>query len=86
MIRMYVDYFNYTLYDYLSALRMKRHFLAFDEIILIVRCLAEAMLAIRSNLGSRLEMGLENYKITLNNIFLIVEEGIILLSPVHILY
>lgn len=86
MIRMYVDYYSHSLYDYLGALRMKRNSLACDEIILVVRCLAEAMLAIRSNQRSRLGMGLENYRITLNNIYLIASEGIILLSPVHILY
>ena len=47
-VRMYIDYYNYTLLDYLTALRMKRQPLAIDELILVVQNLAEGMLTIRS--------------------------------------
>lgn len=46
---MYIDYYNYTLMDYLSALRMKRQTLALDELILVVQSLAEGILTLRSN-------------------------------------
>ena len=45
---MYIDYYNYTLLDYLTALRMKKQPLAIDELILVVQNLAEGMLTIRS--------------------------------------
>jgi hypothetical protein len=47
-VRMYIDYYNYTLLDYLSALRLKRQPLALEELLLVVQSLAEAMLTIRS--------------------------------------
>jgi len=47
---MYIDYYNYTLLDYLTALRMKKQWLAIDELILVVQNLAEAMLTIRSTI------------------------------------
>lgn len=47
-VRMYIDYYNYTLLDYLSALRMKKQPLAIDELILVIQNLAEAMLTLRS--------------------------------------
>lgn len=31
-------------------------------------------------------MGIEHYKITLSNIFLIVEDGVVLLNPIYFLY
>lgn len=49
-VRMYIDYYNYTLLDYLTALRMKKQWLAIDELILVVQNLAEAMLTIRSTI------------------------------------
>lgn len=50
-VRMYIDYYNYTLLDYLSALRMKKQPLAIDELILVIQSLAEAMLTLRSKLN-----------------------------------
>ena len=31
-------------------------------------------------------MGIDNYRITLNNIYLIIEDGIVLLNPIYFLY
>lgn len=50
IIRMYMEYYNHTLYDYLNALRLKRGSLTIDELILIIKSLAESLLTLRSNL------------------------------------
>ena len=44
------------------------------------------MLTLRSKFRNIVEMGLENYQITLRNILLVVEDGAILLNPVYFLY
>jgi hypothetical protein len=31
-------------------------------------------------------MGIEHYKITLSNIYLIIEDGVVLLNPIYFLY
>jgi hypothetical protein len=83
---MYIDYYNYTLLDYLSALRMKKQSLTIDELILVIQSLAEAILTLRSTFEAIQEMGLDSYRITLSNIFLIVEDGIVILNPIYFLY
>lgn len=45
---MYIDYYNYTLLDYLTALRMKKQPLAIEELVLVVQSIAEGMLTLRS--------------------------------------
>jgi hypothetical protein len=55
---MYIDYYNYTLLDYLSALRMKKQPLSIDEIVLVVQSLAEAMLTLRSTTFDTQKWGL----------------------------
>jgi len=55
---MYIDYYNYTLLDYLTALRVKKQYLTIDELTLLIQNLAEAFITLKSTFIDITEMGL----------------------------
>ena len=50
-VKVYVEYFNHTLGDYLTALRTNRCYLHPQELAYIVKTLAESALILRSTLS-----------------------------------
>lgn len=48
-MRLYLEYYNHTLNDYLSALRANQFVLTLTELMFVAHSLAEGVLVLKSN-------------------------------------
>lgn len=81
-VRLYLQYFNHSLNDYLSALRSNNYNLSLEELKFVCASVVEGMTVMRSKYLIIIEMDINQYWLNGDNIWVGVDQGNVVVNPV----